>query len=247
MSPRVETIGDCTLILGDCLEVLPTLGPVDACLTDPPYGIGESNERNLTRGKSSAKWKREKPRDYGSFDWDRRPAPPESILAMRDMSRWQIIFGGNYFALPPTPCWLIWDKLNSGDFADCEMAWTNLPKAVRRIQWRWNGFIRAGNEERFHPTQKPVEVMKWCIGHYPDTVDTILDPFMGSATTGVACVRLGRPFIGIEIHEPYFDVACRRIEEAHRQADLFVPAPATTPAEQTTLFDDAPGVGAGAG
>lgn len=107
--------------------------------------------------------------------------------------------------------------------------------------------IRAGNEERFHPTQKPVEVMKWCIGHYPDTVDTILDPFMGSGTTGVACARAGRPFIGVEIHEPYFDIACRRIEEAYRQADLFVPAPTATRIEQTTLFDDAPGVGAGAG
>ena len=212
---RIEQIGDATLYLGDCLEVLPTLGKVDAVVTDPPYGIGESNAQNLSRGNLAL------PTDYGDYDWDAETRPAEVALA-RDISKYQIIFGGNYYELPPTPCWLIWDKKNgNNDFADCELMWTNLEKAVRRIEWMWNGMLRKGNEKRFHPTQKPLGVIKWCINHLPDSSQTILDPFMGSGTTGVACVELGRKFIGIEIDEKYFDIACERISRAERQGDLF--------------------------
>lgn len=227
---RCEQIGDCTLYLGDCLEILPTLGKVDAVVTDPPYGIGESNERNQSRVRLAT------PKDYGHYDWDRAPASPEQISAIRACSRHQIIFGGNYFNLPPTSCWLIWDKQNTGDFADCEMAWTNLNKAVRRVYWRWNGMIRKGHEERHHPTQKPLGVMEWCLTHVPDA-KTILDPFMGSGTTGVACAKLRRKFIGIEIEPKYFDIACRRIEDAYRQPDMFVEPP--KPAEQQPMEFDA--------
>jgi DNA modification methylase len=104
---------------------------------------------------------------------------------------------------------------------DCELAWTNLKKAVRRIYWRWNGMIRKGDDVREHPTQKPVGVMEWCIGHLPDDCMTILDPFAGSGSTGVACVKLGRRFIGIEREEKYFDIMCRRIDEAYKQPRLF--------------------------
>lgn len=125
--------------------------------------------------------------------------------------------------MPPTSCWLVWDKLNgTNDFADCELAWTNWPKAVRRLQWRWNGMIRQGNEERFHPTQKPLEVMKWMIDLCPVS-DTILDPFMGSGTTGVAAIQMGRKFIGIEREPKYFDIACQRIQQAVDQPQLFEP------------------------
>jgi DNA modification methylase len=219
MSFRREQIGNATLYLGDCLEVLPTLEGVDAVVTDPPYGIGETNERNLSRGKAAA------PRDYGDFEWDSEPCSPEMIATVRSISRHQVIFGGNYFDLPPTSCWLVWDKQNTGDFADCELAWTNLPKAVRRIYWRWNGMIRKGHEERYHPTQKPVGVIEWCIGQLPKDAHTICDPFMGSGTTGVACAKLGRKFIGIEIEEKYFEIACRRIEDAYKQPDMFVEPP----------------------
>ena len=146
---RRETIGDCTLYLGDCLDIMPTLGKVDAVVTDPPYGIGESNEKNASRGGLAM------PKDYGHYGWDKAPASPEQIAAIRACSRNQIIFGGNYFDLPPSSCWLVWDKQNgANDFADCELAWTNLQKAVRRIYWRWNGMIRKGNDVREHPTQK---------------------------------------------------------------------------------------------
>jgi DNA modification methylase len=216
---REEHIGDCRLILGDMREVLPTLGRFDLCLADPPYGIGESNERALSRGKLAAA------KDYGDFDWDQSPASGEQVALMLACSRNQIIFGGNYFQLPPTSCWLVWDKQNGeNDFADCELAWTNLEKAVRRIYWRWNGMIRKGSDVREHPTQKPVGVMEWCVSQVP-SARTVVDPFAGSGTTGVACVRRGLSFTGIERHPPYFDIMCRRIREAYRQPSLFAERP----------------------
>ena len=213
------TIGNATLYLGDCLDVLPTLPKVDAVITDPPYGINENSKKVASRVNAAAA------KDYGDFDWDKKPPAAELIQAIRDRGEFQAFFGGNYFALPPTSCWLVWDKLNSGDFADCELAWTNWPKAVRRLQWRWNGMIRQGNEERYHPTQKPLEVMKWVIELCPKA-QTILDPFMGSGTTGVAAIQLGRSFIGIEREPKYFDIACKRIEQAVAQGQLFEPEPA---------------------
>jgi DNA modification methylase len=226
---RVEHIGNATLFQADCMEVLPTLQYVDACITDPPYGIGESSAKVASRqrggnlgtllgykGKAMADQK-----DYGAFDWDQAPPSDALIKALRICSKWQAIFGGNYFDLPPSSCWLVWDKLNGdNDFADCELAWTNWPKAVRRIQWRWNGMLRQGNEERFHPTQKPLQVMAWVIDLCPKA-DTILDPFMGSGTTGVAAIQRGKVFTGIEREPKYFDIACRRIEQAQKQGALF--------------------------
>jgi DNA modification methylase len=213
---------------GDNREVLPTLGRFDACVTDPPYGIGESGKKNRTRGKSSNIWGRSKTgsavayaTDYGDDAWDQEPAPAEVIAWMRENSRWQIIFGGNYFTLPPTSCWLVWDKENTGDFADCELAWTNLPKAVRRLRWMWNGMLRKGREERFHLTQKPLGVMSWCLEHLPADVQTVVDPYCGSGTTGVACVGKGLGFTGIEREVHHFDTACRRITDELKRPRLF--------------------------
>jgi site-specific DNA-methyltransferase (adenine-specific)/modification methylase len=211
---KVE-IGNATLYLGDCMDILPMLPKVDAVITDPPYGINENSKKVASRGKLAA------PKDYGDFDWDKAPPPDALIELMRTKGQHQAFFGGNYFSLPPTSCWLVWDKLNGdNDFADCELVWTNWPKAVRRLQWRWHGMIRQGNEERYHPTQKPLEVMKWVIELCPKS-DTILDPFMGSGTTGVAAVQMGRKFIGIEREPKYFEIACKRIEDAQRTFDMF--------------------------
>ncbi len=223
---RKKIIGDSVLYLGDCLEIMPTLGKVDAVITDPPYGIGEAAGKNKSRGNVAVA------KDYGNAVWDNNTKDVEINLAI-SIANSSIIFGGNYYNLPPTSCWLIWDKQNgNNDFADCEMAWTNLPKAVRRLYWLWNGMIRKGNDIRQHPTQKPVGVMEWCITHLPDTAQTILDPFMGSGTTGVACAKLGRKFIGIELDETYFDIACERIQKAYDQPDLFVEPPAPSEPDQ---------------
>jgi len=200
---RVEQIGDATLHLGDCLEILPTLGPVDAVVTDPPYGIG-ANKQTLGKGKKEF--------DRGG-DWDSE-RPDLSWIAGRSW-KW-CVWGGNYFAdvLGPTNHVLVWHKLNDGrSFSECEFAWTNFGNQTRIKQHHWSG------EEKQHPTQKPVRIMEWCVGMVGGTV---LDPFMGSGTTGVACANLGRKFIGIEIEPKYFDIACKRIEAAYAQGRLFV-------------------------
>lgn len=214
---RVEHIGAATLYLGDCRDILPTLGKVDAVVTDPPYGIGEAAGKNASRGNMAAA------KDYGNDAWDNEPISPQTVDAVLAAGRWTVFFGGNYYALPATSCWLIWDKENgANDFADAELAWTNIPKAVRLIRYMWNGMLRANNEPRGdHPTQKPVGVMKWAISHVPAPAETILDPFMGSGTTGVAAVQMQRQFIGIEREPKYFDIACKRIEDAQRQGNLF--------------------------
>jgi site-specific DNA-methyltransferase (adenine-specific)/modification methylase len=214
---RIERIGDATLYLGDCLEILPTLDKVDAVVTDPPYGIKEAAGKNKSRSSLAIA------KDYGHSDWDDQPCSPESIVLIREISTEQIIFGGNFFELPPTSCWLIWDKENgNNDFADVEMAWTNIDGAARLKRFMWHGMLRARQEPRGdHPTQKPVTVMEWCIQKFKKNPQTILDPFMGSGTTGVACANLGRKFIGIEIEPKYFDIACERITAAYAQGRLF--------------------------
>ena len=213
---RKEIIGAATLYCGDCREVLPTLPKVDLILTDPPYGIGEAAGKNKSRGKLAVA------KDYGNDEWDNEPIDDELLGLTIAAGTNAIIFGGNYFNVPPSPCWLVWDKENgASDFADCELAWTNLQKAVRLKRFMWNGMLRANNEQRGdHPTQKPIGVMRWCIDQAGNP-HTILDPFMGSGTTGVAAVQMGRRFIGIEREPKYFDVACRRIEDAQRMQDMF--------------------------
>jgi site-specific DNA-methyltransferase (adenine-specific)/modification methylase len=196
------------VVHGDNADVLPTLPVVDAVITDPPYGIGEAAGKNASRGSIAVA------RDYGNASWDDAPPDAMAVDLVRSKGRAQVLFGGNYFVLPPTRCWLVWDKLNgANDFADCELAWTNLDSAVRRLAYRWNGMIRENNEERGqHPTQKPVGVMKWVIELATEEGQTILDPFCGSGTTGVAAVRLGRRFIGIEREAHYAAIARERIE-----------------------------------
>jgi DNA modification methylase len=207
------------IVCGDSFEIIKQIpdGVVDLVLTDPPYGIGESAKKNLTRGNGLAP-----PTDYGDSDWDRQPVSPEHIAEIRRVSQHQIIFGGNFYDLPPSSCWLIWDKDNQGtDFADCEMAWTNFPRAVRIIKWRWSGMLqeRMGSkkEKRVHLTQKPLPVMKWAITKAPHDCRLVLDPFCGSGTTCVAAKELGLAYIGIDINERYCGMARERL----KQTELF--------------------------
>ena len=216
-------IGDCRLLLGDCLEILPTLGKVDAVVTDPPYGIGMDGGKI---GKAV----------YEQKDWDSKPIDARWIVDLRVPS---IVWGGNYFEVPPSARWLVWDKQNDvTTFADCELAWTNIDGAVRVFRWLWSGPYQKQREQRFHPTQKPVELMKWCLGFVP-AGGTILDPYTGSGTTGVACVKLGRKFIGIEIDEGYFNIACERIRKAYAQPDMFVAPKAPEPVQQPLFGGEA--------
>ena len=221
-------IGDCRLLLGDCVDVMLQIGSFDACVMDPPYGIGESAGKAKTRTSgltSKLKDAQQYRRDYGDKKWDDKTQDEAVALAIWKSTN-SIVFGGNYYDLKPSSCWLVWDKENGAtDFADCELAWTNLPKAVRRLRFLWNGCMRRERHiAREHPTQKPVGVMEWCIEHLPSNAETILDPFMGSGTTGVACVKLGRKFTGIEIDPDYFEIACERIRNAYAQSDMFIEA-----------------------
>lgn len=215
------------LHLGDCLDPATGLASladksVDAVVTDPPYGICEVSRDSETRG-SIRRGKFIAATRYDKSPWDDRPCPPEAIEHMRRVSHWQVIFGGNFFTLPPSPCWLVWDKDNSGDFADAELAWTNLPKAVRLKRFMWNGMLRAEKGDRVHPTQKPIAVMEWAIRMLPDGA-TIVDPFAGSGTTGVAAIRLGRNFIGWEKDPKYHAIATKRLQAAREQLELPVSA-----------------------
>lgn len=216
---RVEVIGDCTLHLGDALEILPTLGKVDACVTDPPYGLGDKWQGG--KADTKARWKLN---DGGSaIDWDDEPS--EGVAAAIALARHSIIWGGNYYDLPPRRGWLIWDKIvRQFTSGHVEMAWTTLDQPTRAFNY---AHAQLASEGKFHPTQKPLPLMAWCLDQLPADCGLILDPFMGGGTTGVACVNSGRRFIGIERHEPYFDIACRRIDEAYRQPRLFAePKPA---------------------
>ena len=209
---KVE-IGNATLYLGDCMDILPTLPFVDAVITDPPYGIGQDGGAQRTRG--SKKTNGEK------LGWDNQ-RPGKCIFdAIQAAGNVQIIWGGNYFAdyLPASMGWLYWEKRMGGDFADGELAWTSQHKALRQFcHYKKN----KGDE---HPTQKPLELMLWCIQQCKNVPLSILDPFMGSGTTGVAAIQMGRKFIGIEREPKYFDIACKRIQQAVDQPQLFEAEP----------------------
>lgn len=206
---REERIGDCRLILGDCMEILPTLGPVDAVVTDPPYGLGKRMQGGTWGAKD---------RNSGFLRWDLK-AEQAWVNAILQMQVPAVIWGGNYFSVPASRCWLIWNKVNAvPTMADFEQAWTNLDRPSKRID------LPVGRVEYGHPTQKPLPLMEWCLGFLPKA-RTILDPFIGSGTTLVACARTGRTGIGIEIDPGYFDIACKRVEEAYRQPNLFAEPP----------------------
>lgn len=154
---------------------------------------------------------------------------------MLDCSDEQIIWGGNYFTdvLPPTMRWLVWDKGQRGfSLADCEFAWTSQWKASRVFDYARAKAMKDGKQ---HPTQKPIELMSWCLEFVKDA-DVVCDPFMGSGTTGVACVKAGRRFVGIEREPAYYEIACKRIEEAHNAPDMFVAAANDNKEKQESLF-----------
>lgn len=210
-------IGNATLYHGDCRELLPTLPKVDAVVTDPPYGIGYSH------GKGGGKLARSTKFDDHPIFGDDEPFDPSPWLNFPKV----VLFGANHFAskLPDSAFWLIWDKrdgISSNDQADAEMAWVKGKGQARVIRHLWSGMLKASErgQERVHPTQKPVIVMEWVL-KTAQIGGLVLDPYMGSGTTGIACVNNGLPFIGIEFERRYFDIACERIAAASAQGRLF--------------------------
>lgn len=219
----VVKIGDATLYHGDCLEILPTLDKVDAVVTDPPYGIDHSGNSQRFSGGNT---RRGKGSNHGPIVGDRKRFDPLPWLKYQEC----ILWGANcYLERLPAGSMLVWIKRNDAAFGsflgDGEAAWKKGGQGVycyRRIFAGSTAAVQANMDaygSSAHPHQKPIEIMEWCLGYIKS--DVILDPFMGSGTTGVACANLGRKFIGIEIERKYFDIACERIEAAYAQGRLF--------------------------
>jgi len=200
---------DVVIYHGDCRDILPTLEPVDLVLTDPPYGIGDKWAKHEMVGRNGAS------RLWGKGEsWDDAPPEDSLIKAVSSTAPIAIIWGGNYFNLPPSRCWLVWDKQQVFTGADAELAWTNMDAPVR--VYRMSRVVAYGaNAEtvKTHPTEKPIGLMRWCLGFVPNA-GLVLDPFMGGGTTLRAAKDLGRKAIGIEIEERYCEIAAMRMSQS---------------------------------
>ena len=223
---RKEVIGDATLYLGDCMDVLPTLQKADAVISDPPYGISKDGQKHAYGAHGGRK-------EYQFKGWDGERPGADVFDAVLRAGHKHCLWGGNYFAdlLPPTMRWLVWDKGQRISQSDGELAWTSLQQALRICTMNRVELMQDGAQ---HPTQKPVRLMEWSIEQMGDCL-LILDPFMGSGSTGVAAVRMHRAFIGIERDPDYFEIACRRIEQAYKQRPLFQAEVQKVTPKQTTL------------
>ena len=202
---------------GDCLEIMPELEPVDLVLTDPPYGINHpTNYKDRGRGHLA------ECKNYEPVFGDNKPFDPTFLL---DFCKAVCLWGANYYAnlLPAVSGWLVWDKQRPDTLcqATVELAWTNFVKGARRFVYLWNGMIRSGSDILEHPTQKPVALMLWVLSLKWTPQGVTLDPYLGSGTTAVACERLNRRWIGIEISETYCQIAKERIERETQQLKLF--------------------------
>ena len=217
---RVEHIGDCTLYLGDCLELLPTLGKFDAAITDPPFGVGNFVQvTGRLRGRGA---------DYGvAVDWNEAPPPPPFFDALRSITKHRIIWGANFFnCFEDRGGAIVWDKAQAmPNFSKCDIASCTHFQKTEIVRIPWTNFTASHKAETDHPCERPVTLYEWCIEYLPH-VRTIIDPYMGSGSVGVACVRLSRKFTGIERDPRHFEAACERIRKAYAQPDMFVPAPA---------------------
>ena len=209
-----------TLYCGDCLDILPHLPKVYAVVTDPPYGMNATTA-NMNRGNTNCRWALSSAKSAWPTqgnEWDNEaPKIVENFPAM--FSREIIVWGGQFFSLPINRCWLVWNKIiRNFQSSVCELAWTNLDSPVDAFDYSHG---QLAHETKQHPTQKPEPLMRWCVSKVSG--ETILDPFTGSGTTGVAAIKLGRRFIGIEINPAYCEIAKRRIMEAEEQFALFDP------------------------
>lgn len=208
----------------------------DLAIVDPEYGIGEDGGSNHSRNKAfGSKSFGEKntrrtiiqAKKYAPKEWDKKPPPIEYFNELLRVSKNQIVWGANHFIsrLPyDSSCWIVWDKDNSGDFADCELAWTSFKTAVRKFKWRWNGMLQekmgSEKEERIHPTQKPISLYKWLLSKYAQPGNKILDTHMGSQSSRIAAYQMGFDYWGWEIDKEYFEAGNKRFTEQTAQLKL---------------------------
>jgi site-specific DNA-methyltransferase (adenine-specific) len=217
--------GNILMIHGDCMDVMKHIHDkeVELSCVDPPYGIGEDGERS-NRPRKTDKWKCPKSKNIVIKDWDNKKPTKEYFDELFRVSKNQIIWGGNYFGLPASSCWIFWDKKNGdNDFSDGELAWGSFSSAVRKFEYLWNGFQKQKPEERFHPTQKPVALYKWLLYRYAKPAELILDTHGGSGSIVIACHDLGHPIIWVEKDADYYRDAVARYKTHASQAVLFEP------------------------
>ncbi len=204
-------IGNATLYHGDCCEVLPLLPKHDLLLTDPPYQIGVQDGKFAGKNGKAALW------FGGAFEWDKLCA--DGLLMAVNKCTESVVWGGHLYELPQRSRWLSWDKCQAFSSGDFELAWTSGHGATRVFRMSRIDAYQNSGEGKQHPTQKPSALMAWCLALHPKA-QTVLDPFMGSGTTGVACAQLGKAFTGVERERRYFDIACERISRAQAQGTL---------------------------
>ncbi len=224
---RIETIRNCTLYLGDCRDILPTLdcSSIAAVVSDNPYGIDfDCSKKRTSKSSLSMGITPLADRRWEKINGDDEPFDPSPWIRFKKV----ILWGANHFSsrLPDASCWLVWDKkvgTTPDNFSDAELAWTNLPGPVRIFPHLWRGMCRAGKENisngpKLHPFQKPEALMSWCLTLCKlDSGNIILDPYMGSGTTGVACIKHGLNFIGMENDPDHFETDLNRIRRESRQ------------------------------
>lgn len=225
----------------DCMEVLKNLPDksIELVLTDPPFG------RKIVKNGKIGGDRIATVKDYGSETWDDKSPDKIYFDEIFRVSKNQIIFGANYFIEKinkNSPCWLIWDKDNSGDFADAELAWTSFSTPVRIYRWRWNGMLQQdmkNKEKRIHPTQKPVRLFEKIISDYykKDSNGIVADFYSGSGTTAIACYNLGIPFICVEKKKQYFDDSIKRFDEVKSQIKIPFETPVESVVCQRNLFE----------
>ena len=220
-------IGNAELWHGDCREVLPLLPRFAAVVTDPPYGLGDILHKS---GKNNSRWG--KFFEAGPPTWDRATVDDGVKAAIAQAAR-AVVWGGQFYMLGPARCLLTWNKIiRNWSSCEAEHAWTNLDKPNRVFDYSHGQLATEG--KHYHPTQKPVPLMAWCLDQAGRPA-TVLDPFMGSGSTGVACVQLGLAFTGIERERGYFDAACERISRAQAQGQLLHAEPAREPVQEGLL------------
>ena len=212
-----------TYINCDCMQGMKEFPDkyFDLAIVDPPYGIGENGDKNHTRGKLA------KAKNYKAFSGnDIEPPSKEYFDELFRVSKNQIIWGANHFIskIPyDSSCWIVWDKDNTGNFADCELAWTSFDSAVRKFKYRWNGMLQENmknKEIRIHPTQKPIALYEWILSRYAKDGDIILDTHVGSASSLIACYNTNHKFVGFELDEYYYKVSKQRLDTEMAQMRL---------------------------
>jgi site-specific DNA-methyltransferase (adenine-specific) len=215
----------------DCMDYMAGLPDkaFDLAIVDPPYGIDVAKSGNVGGNKLA------KAKDYGAKEWDKYAPDSDYFSELKRVSQHQVIWGANHFmdkVSRGSPCWIVWDKDNSGNFADCELAFTSFETAVRIFRYRWNGMLQGdmkNKEARIHPTQKPVKLYEWLLTNYAKSGQRILDTHLGSGSSAIAAHNLGFDFVGTELDQDYYEAALARFNKHIAQGSLFDAVPPSKP------------------